>query len=158
MTGAVRSWGRLTRLAGRFRRATREEKRAGVEAVSDLLAVALQLRTKGNRYASERAAGIRHRHPESGVSPVRLARIVGVVARSVPWSTNCLHRSLALTRTLRRRGLPAEVCFGVRRVENGLAFHAWVQVSGAVVNDMPNVADKYKILRGENPPGSAFAH
>ena len=45
---------------------------------------------------------------------------------------NCLARSLALTRMLRTRGVPAETRIGVKTAD-GFRAHAWVEVEGVPV-------------------------
>jgi len=45
------------------------------------------------------------------------------------WRTSCLYESVAECLTLRRSGVPAAVCIGVKRVANGeagIGAHAWV--------------------------------
>ncbi|MCB1875605.1 MAG: lasso peptide biosynthesis B2 protein [Chromatiales bacterium] len=48
-------------------------------------------------------------------------------ARHIPWSDNCLIRSLALRDFLRCHGQPAQLCLGTRHDGDGWQFHAWVQ-------------------------------
>ena len=47
----------------------------------------------------------------------------------------CLKRSLLLYRFLRVRGIPARFCVGVRRRDNRLEGHAWVEVEGKNFSD-----------------------
>lgn len=66
-----------------------------------------------------------------------LAGVVRRGARRLPWDSNCLVQSVALTAMLRRRGIPGRIEFGVRREEDGagLAAHAWVTCDGRVILD-----------------------
>jgi Uncharacterised nucleotidyltransferase/Transglutaminase-like superfamily len=49
---------------------------------------------------------------------------------------NCLPRSLAIYAALRRAGLPAVFCAGVRRATGGgIDSHAWVELGGAPIDD-----------------------
>ena len=69
-----------------------------------------------------------------------------LAAAAVPWPTTCLSRSLALCWFLRRQGVAAEVQLGVRPQPGGLEAHAWVVWQGAVLNDTPDVAQRYTPL------------
>ena len=53
--------------------------------------------------------------------------------RLLPWPSTCLRRSLVLTALLRRRGLSANVRFGVRREADLLLAHAWVECDGVEI-------------------------
>lgn len=57
---------------------------------------------------------------------------------------DCLPRSLALASLLRRRGIDAEICFGVEKLP--FRAHAWVEASGFVVNDSPNYIRRFTVL------------
>jgi transglutaminase-like putative cysteine protease len=57
---------------------------------------------------------------------------------------DCLPRSLALTSLLRRRGIDAEICFGVEKFP--FRAHAWVEAGGLVINDTPNGIRRYTVL------------
>jgi hypothetical protein len=69
--------------------------------------------------------------PKDAKNPVGLAVAVERAGRYVPGGT-CLARSLALTRMLRKRGLPAETRIGVKTAD-GFRAHAWVEVEGVPV-------------------------
>ncbi|MDH4146423.1 MAG: lasso peptide biosynthesis B2 protein [Acidimicrobiia bacterium] len=72
------------------------------------------------------------------------ARRVNGVARRLRLPANCVARSLVLAGWLRRRGVGAEVWFGVRRVAPAaMSAHAWVQVGTDVVNDAPDIDRRY---------------
>jgi hypothetical protein len=59
----------------------------------------------------------------------RLARFAAAPYRFLALHGTCLRESLVLSMLLRRRDVPAAVCFGVRH-EGGLTAHAWVATSG----------------------------
>ena len=65
--------------------------------------------------------------------PDRIAWLVTLAARYVPWRTTCLTRALVLARVLRREGVEARVCFGVARNTGGLKAHAWLEHRGRVI-------------------------
>ncbi|MDJ0925947.1 MAG: lasso peptide biosynthesis B2 protein [Acidimicrobiia bacterium] len=84
----------------------------------------------------------------------RLAYLVGLAARRGIGRPNCLSRSVVLWSLLRRRGLAGEIRLGVRG-GNGTTplFHAWVEYDGAVINDVPDVAERYSPFAGTIEPG-----
>ena len=79
----------------------------------------------------------------------RLATAVERAARRHHHSMNCLRRSLALCRLLQRRGMEARLHFGVRTAQEGLEAHAWVSSGGEVLNDRPDVTERYRELKAE---------
>ncbi|WP_263415255.1 lasso peptide biosynthesis B2 protein [Terriglobus albidus] len=56
----------------------------------------------------------------------------------------CLQRSAAATLLMRRYGLPAEMVIGVQIQPS--KSHAWVELSGEVVNDKPYMHEIYQEL------------
>lgn len=62
---------------------------------------------------------------------------------------NCLDHSLTLWFLLGRRGIASELVFGVRRAEGALDAHAWVAYQGTVLNDTPDVAERYVVIHPE---------
>jgi transglutaminase superfamily protein len=93
-----------------------------------------------------------HRFLDRPSAPVRrsieearhLAGLVEAVARRGPVRYTCLQRSTVLWRVLRRRGLEAELLFGVRNEGPGdHRFHAWVEHAGHVLNDTPDVRERF---------------
>lgn len=86
---------------------------------------------------------------EAPAAARRLGWVVEVAAHRGPWRANCLQRSLTLWWFLRRRGLSGDLRIGVRRRPGGppgartLDFHAWVEHEGAVLNDAPDVRERF---------------
>jgi hypothetical protein len=78
----------------------------------------------------------------------RLVRSIGeriaVVAAFFPGRALCLEQSLALYLHLRRRGIPAELCFGVRA--SPFAAHAWVEYEGEPVCEQRDVIVQFARL------------
>lgn len=64
---------------------------------------------------------------EGAVSPDRVAYLVEVASRYHVLKPTCLKKALVLYRLLRRRGVEVELVIGVRRAEERLEAHAWVQ-------------------------------
>jgi hypothetical protein len=69
------------------------------------------------------------------VSPGEIARVrwaVVAAARRVPWRAVCFHQGIAAQRMLCRRGIVADLHYGVARTGDGLIGHVWV-TAGAVI-------------------------
>ena len=56
----------------------------------------------------------------------------------------CLQRSAATACLLKRYGFPAQLVIGVQQMP--FAAHAWVEMSGLVINDKPYMSDIYSVL------------
>jgi Transglutaminase-like superfamily len=56
----------------------------------------------------------------------------------------CLQRSAATTCLLKRCGVPAQMVIGAQQLP--FRAHAWVEVSGCVVNDKPYTREMYAVL------------
>lgn len=78
-------------------------------------------------------------------------RLFTAVARSCPFPMKCLGRSVALCWLLRGLGVDATVHIGVRKGEEGLDAHAWVQRGDFVINDAEDVAERYIRIVPEYP-------
>jgi hypothetical protein len=108
--------------------------------------------TLGQSLDGHRSAGGRVDEPRAR----RIARIVAMASRHTPTSNTCLHRSLTLWWVLGRRGLDSHLKMGARLNEGRLDAHAWVEHSGVVINDDPEVTSGYAPLSGvTKPPGSS---
>jgi hypothetical protein len=78
---------------------------------------------------------------------VDVRKIVDAVVRASVWyfkPAKCLQRSAAVTRLLRRQGVPAQLVVGCHMAP--MRAHAWVEVSGAVVSDGLHDLEHYMIL------------
>lgn len=91
-----------------------------------------------------------NRWPRSSTrtAPVEDARAVAAMVSTasrlsfVP--SRCLDRSLVTWWMLRRRGIPAVVRLGAGRgSDRRMAFHAWVECEGEVVNDSSDVIQRF---------------
>jgi len=56
----------------------------------------------------------------------------------------CLRQSLVVWFLLRRRGLPAELRIGARKVEDRLEAHAWVESNGLCLDGTRELAEMGK--------------
>ena len=64
----------------------------------------------------------------------QVARAVRAAARRVPWSAVCFPQGIAAQRMLCRRGIAADLHYGVAKAENGgLEAHVWVTAGGVTV-------------------------
>jgi len=76
-----------------------------------------------------------------------IAQVCQVVERASVWYPKkalCLQRSAVTTCLLRERGIRAHMVVGVRAMP--FLAHAWVEVSGSVINDLPRVKSFYQSL------------
>jgi len=73
----------------------------------------------------------------------RLQRVVAIASAHGVATGTCLSRSLTLLDLLQRERLPAALRIGVRGTGGDLEAHAWVECAGVVLNDAPDVADRY---------------
>jgi transglutaminase superfamily protein len=76
------------------------------------------------------------------------SRMLDVASRRGIVRGNCLSRSIALCWLLRRRGIPAQLRIGARKIGNQLEAHAWVEVAGRAVNDSDDVQTRYAPFAG----------
>ena len=116
-----------------------------VQAFLALPLMGLGLRLLGVRRLQTLLSNCPLRQPggalEEKIFPVaqRQARYVEVAARYGLYRATCLPRSLALWWLLRCHGLEANLRIGVKLVDKGLAAHAWVELQGQPLNEVPDV-------------------
>jgi Transglutaminase-like superfamily len=119
---------------GRFVRHLREPTRSSaVRAVVDGALVTWTLRRRGVRPLLSTPDG-RPARPDPDQS-IRVADAVDIGFALIPVAPTCLRRSITLVRELHRLGLASTLHIGVRRIDERLEAHAWVQVGVVVVND-----------------------
>jgi hypothetical protein len=107
--------------------------------------VQLALRVLGFRPTAGRLAAWSDRPvtPASVAEARAVAEPVAIVAGRRLVGARCLGRSLVLWFLLRRRGVDAELLIGADATAGVLSAHAWVEVEGQPVNDVPDVRDRY---------------
>lgn len=128
----------------RWRKLSLSQKVVLLDAWSSLICLTVLLRWGGFRRAHTLLA--RFTPPVLSNSPLEapaLAAAVEQAARIAPIQVSCLTRSLALWWLLRRRRIAGELCIGVRKNDGQLQAHAWVEEQGRVLNDAPDVAQRY---------------
>ncbi|HEU5208100.1 MAG TPA: lasso peptide biosynthesis B2 protein [Longimicrobiales bacterium] len=133
MRAAVSSW------PARLRGLTLQDMRLLLEAQRDLLACQLAkwLRPVGRLLDWENASTGEDVQP---VASLQTLRAVGwAVTRAASYGVfrpQCLVRSLAIQRMLRRRGIAGStIRIGVRLQDGAFSAHAWVEVGGLVIGD-----------------------
>ena len=69
----------------------------------------------------------------AAIDASRAARLVDRLSGFYPAKATCLKKSLILFRILRKRGLPAKLRIGVRKVDGQFNAHAWIECQGRVL-------------------------
>jgi hypothetical protein len=109
-----------------------------MEAAALVLPVELALRRRGSLVTLVTRFAGTDRRTDRGVRATidvgRAARLVDAVAACYP-NTTCLKKSLILLRLLRKRGIPAELRLGVRKVDDDFSAHAWIACAGRTLLD-----------------------
>ncbi|MBI4526967.1 MAG: lasso peptide biosynthesis B2 protein [Deltaproteobacteria bacterium] len=101
-------------------------------------------------------AGLTSNAGAQGLDHARaIARLVHAAAARTCYTPMCLHRSLLLWTFLRRRGIAGHLRLGVRKEQERLQAHAWVEYEGSILNDAEDVHDRFAPLEriktaGEN--------
>jgi hypothetical protein len=72
-----------------------------------------------------------------------VSRVLGVNRKVRIFPASCLVESLTLWWLLRRRRIPADLRIGVRTLTGAFESHAWVELSGVVLNDIEQVGAIY---------------
>lgn len=130
----------LTRRAVRFARLDARERRTALEAAAVLALVRLLvavlpfarvMRLLGLRLAEGGAGAGTADGAADGAAARAVSDAVARASRNLPLRAVCLHQAAAAAVMLRRRGLPAEVRFGVARRAGTVEAHAW-SLSGGV--------------------------
>lgn len=70
-------------------------------------------------------------------------RSAAIAARRGPFEMSCLPRSVTVWWLLRRRGVPAEMRIGVKKEDDALRAHAWVELKGELLTDPETVRDEF---------------
>lgn len=118
------------------------ERRSVAQASVLLPVVAVSLRLAGFQKTYRWLEGYQPTDVKVGGAPT--GESVDIAARNFPlYRPTCLPRSLVLWHMLRRQGEPAELHIGVRRIDGDFNAHAWVEQGGMVINDAPDVAERF---------------
>ena len=92
-------------------------------------------------------AWLQRRRPSARPSGAASDDIVWSVDEACVWyvkRTACLQRSVVATWLLRRHGIAAQLVIGCRPLP--FESHAWVEVDGCVINDLPQYRRVFVVL------------
>lgn len=95
-------------------------------------------------------AALTNQHDDTGAlaESQSASRMLDAASRRGIVRGNCLSRSIALWWLLRRRGIPAQLRIGARKIGNQLEAHAWIEVAGHAINDSEDVQTRYAPFAG----------
>jgi len=130
----------MRRGISRFRQLSPVERRALLDASVRYGIVMCVLRTAGLKRCLSwinRVTASGKFDRQSDVGSAQIDSLVLAVQRAcAAWGRGaCLDRALTLCWLLRRAGLPADLQLGVRKHDNDLAAHAWVELGGRRLGD-----------------------
>ena len=121
---------RLARI-GRQRRRLLAEAVFEVSLASAMIALAPFRATVA--FGARQLGRVRPAHAETATTIEQVRWSVEAAARRVPWRALCFEQGLALQRMLRRRGVPAQLHYGLGKNDDGaIAAHVWVAADNAV--------------------------
>ena len=142
-------WRPTTNSLRRFLRRPVDERRAALRSILKIGIVKRRLRRDGYQQTLEQLTRASGEPIPAGVER-RWAMAAEAAMKRWPGGTSCLERSLVIWWLL--GGAPAEIRFGVAPGEDRPTFHAWVETGGLVVNDDPDIADRYAPFEAAVPP------
>jgi len=145
--------GRLATISKRIRALSLSEWVALFQALVAIPLVVLALRLKGLRTTQRGLARIAPLKPPARADLIaarQYARIVTIAGNYGLLRPNCLQRSLVLWAILRRRHIVSQLRIGVAppRGAESMAFHAWLEMAGEVINDRSDVTTTYQPFEG----------
>ena len=126
---------------------TRPKKKETLTALCSLFAFDLLLRLRGFEALIKKVADWPTAEPHT-TDPQLCRRVCAAVNRAqmyYPKKAMCLQHSAVVTCLLRRHAVPAQMVLAAQ--EFPPKAHAWVEVSGAVVNDFKQVKTRYRELK-----------
>jgi hypothetical protein len=129
---------------GRFLGLSALERRLFAEAWLYLAVDSIRLRLRPASAISSAiglAGSCAARSTDAAANELALAVSRAAAHHALPMT--CLPRSLALCRMLRRRGYAAQVRIGVRRENDRIAAHAWVEVDGAPLGEPAAIEERF---------------
>lgn len=135
----------MLRKLDRFKAMSWPERRSVAQATVLLPFVAASLRLAGFQKTYRWLEGSQPDRPQAVEAWV--SESVDMAMRNFPfYQPTCLSRSLVLWHMLRRQGTPAELHIGVRKADGDFVAHAWVEHAGQVINDAPDIAERFAPL------------
>lgn len=86
------------------------------------------------------------REPIDRARADRIAHMVAAAAQHGPYRASCLPQSLVLQFLLRRDGMRGELRYGVRKIDDAVQAHCWIELNGEPLIDSPQVHRHYAVL------------
>ena len=152
---------RISRLASlrRFCALPAIDRRRLIRAALRLLAIDLRLRLRG--FASVESSFDRRSGRPGGADESSIylwVRAVDVAARHHLYPMHCVPRALALRSLLAEEGIVTELRIGVRKEDDRLVAHAWVEHQGTPIGESLNVGERFAPLtRADGGEGARAA-
>ncbi len=141
-----------TRITRRFLALEGRKKKLVVEAIISLAAASAAIRLLPFRRAFR--LGAKPLGYDQGANIRDAVWALEAAAARVPWKTVCFQKGLALQAMLRRRGIDAQIHYGVGYdPARSLRAHVWVSAAGDIVIGGKE-APEFKLL-ATMPPGTA---
>lgn len=115
------------------------------KAYRELLQIDIQLHFRGFAAVHAgvknlRAAG----QPADAGTCARICQAVDLACVFYFKEVQCLQRSVATVRLLRKQGVPAELVTGVQQWP--FRAHAWAEIAGRVVNDKSHITEGFLVI------------
>ncbi len=79
----------------------------------------------------------------------RTAYLINIAAGRRFFRATCLQRSVVLWWVLRREGIETQLVLGAHKTQGKLHAHAWVEYEGEVLNDRPDVRERYAVFESD---------
>ena len=122
------------RLVSRWARLGRQRRALLAEAVLAIALASAAVRLRAFKRAIRMGSLPLTERPAAGDITDDVRWAVETAARNVPWRAMCIQQGLALQWMLRRRGIDAQLHYGIAKDECGeLQAHVWVAAGGSVV-------------------------
>ena len=89
--------------------------------------------------------------------PASTCRLIDIGINMIPAEPTCLRRSITQQRILERSGIASRLQVGVRRATapavegKTIEAHAWLEISGSPINDVPDIAQQYAVFSSDTP-------
>jgi hypothetical protein len=125
---------------------TRWRSFLSVDAYLTLILTDLGLTTLGLQGMWRRFTKSRQKH-SSTRNPDTVTNLASIALSAFKWyrpGIACMHRAFAAYWFLRRHRIPAELCLGVKTCP--FSSHAWVEFQGRVLDDSPDVKDRFRVI------------
>ena len=137
----------MTSRLKKFQALSKTEKKTFIYAFFTLPIIRLRLRIWGAEKSLARLRRLpvtpRQGGCDTSIDPVRTSRLINRAARIVFRRESCLERSIMLWHVLRRKGIKSDIKIGVSTGRPGLQAHAWVEIDGKAINEIPHVKKKF---------------